>query len=91
MGRRTLLGGEGEAGDELMKPRWAAQPWCMRPESSYDEGWVGGDSPIKLIRFPGEPARPPLVHSLVMLGAVLADTDVVERASNKGEAAGLTW
>jgi hypothetical protein len=52
---------------------------------------VGGDSPIKLIKLPGEPARPPRAQSLFILGAVLADTGVVDKASNMGEtAAGLT-
>lgn len=36
---------------------------------------MGGDSPIRLIRFPGDPAIPgvPLdaIHSLAMLGAVV--------------------
>jgi hypothetical protein len=50
---------------------------------------VGGDSPIMLIRLPGEPAKPPFAHSLVMLGAVLADTDVVDKASSDGDAAGF--
>lgn len=43
-----------------------------------------------LIKLEGEPAKGPiaLVHSLA-LGAVLADTDVVETASNNGETATL--
>lgn len=51
---------------------------------------MGGDSPIRLMRLPGEPARPPLAHSFVMLGAVLADTEVVDKASKSGDAAWLT-
>lgn len=42
------------------------------------------------MRFPGDPARPPRAHSFIMLGAVLADTDVVDSASSRGEAVGLT-
>lgn len=43
---------------------------------------------MRLIKFPGEPARPPLAHSWFVLAAVLADTDVVERASRVGEMVG---
>ena len=45
---------------------------------------------MMLIKLPGEPARPPLAHSFVMLGAVLADTGVVDKASSIGEMVGLT-
>jgi hypothetical protein len=45
---------------------------------------------MRLMRLPGEPASPPRAHSLVMLGAVLAETDVADRASSIGETAGLT-
>jgi hypothetical protein len=49
---------------------------------------VGGESPIKLMRFPGEPARPPaLAHSFVILGA---ETDALDIASSMGDAAGRT-
>jgi hypothetical protein len=41
---------------------------------------------MRLMRLPGEPPKALLVHSLVMvLGAVLVETDVVERASSSGE------
>lgn len=50
---------------------------------------MGGESLIRLMRLPGDPAMPPLDHSLVMLGAVLADTDVVDRASRSGDGAWL--
>jgi hypothetical protein len=58
--------------------------------SSYDDGCVGGESPIILMRFPGEPAIPagaPLVQSF-MLGDVLVAREIVETASSRGEAAG---
>jgi hypothetical protein len=49
---------------------------------------VGGESPIKLMRLPGEPARPPpLAHSFVILGA---ETDALDIASSMGDAAGRT-
>ena len=63
--------------------------------SSYDEGAVGGDSPTRLIRFPGDPAMPmpegmPLVHSRVLKEfELLVARDVVETASRRGEASGL--
>jgi hypothetical protein len=58
----------------------------MRPDSSYEEGCVGGESLMRLMRLPGEPPKALLVHSFVMvLGAVLTETDVVERASSSGE------
>lgn len=50
---------------------------------------MGGDSPIKLMRFPGEPARPPLIQSGFALTAVPTDAGVVERASKGGEIVGL--
>jgi len=59
----------------------------MPLESSYDEGAVGGDSPTRLMRFPGDPAMPaeiPLVHSLVF-GEMLVANEVVEMASRGGE------
>lgn len=43
-----------------------------------------------LMRLPGEPAMPLLIHSLFILGAVLADTGVVDKAASIGETAGLT-
>jgi hypothetical protein len=43
-----------------------------------------------LIKFPGEPAMPFLIHSLFILGAVLAEAGVVDKAASIGEAAGLT-
>lgn len=50
-----------------------------------------GESPITLTRLPGEPAKPaPLAHSFVMLGAVLAEMDALDRASSVGDADGLT-
>lgn len=61
--------------------------------SSYDDGAVGGDSPTKLIRFPGEPAIPAatdLVHSLVF-GETLVAKDVVDAASRRGEAVGWSF
>lgn len=42
---------------------------------------------MRLIRLPGDPANPPLAHSLAMLGAVLADTEAEERASSRGDVA----
>lgn len=33
----------------------------------------------------------PRAHSLAMLGAVLADTEVVDRASSRGDATFLSW
>lgn len=47
---------------------------------------------MMLIRFEGEPAKGPiaLAHS-VALGAVLADTEVVETASSNGETATLPF
>lgn len=45
---------------------------------------------MMLIRFPGEPAKLPLAHSFIMLGAVLAETDVVDKASEMGDTVGLT-
>lgn len=57
--------------------------------SSYDDGCVGGVSPIRLMRFPGEPAipaGPPLVHSF-MLGDILVANEVVDTASSMGDAA----
>lgn len=79
-----------EAGDGP-HPRW----------SSYDEGCVGGDSPIRLMRFPGDPASPPPPrsplpprdddHSFVMFVAVVLGAvdegakDAVEMASRSGE------
>lgn len=50
---------------------------------------MGGDSPIKLMRFPGEPAKPPLPQSWFALAAVLADTDVVDKASRGGDTVAL--
>ena len=53
---------------------------------------MGGDSPIKLMRFPGDPAMPapiPLAHSLVF-GELLA-YDVDETASSSGEGVGLSF
>lgn len=50
---------------------------------------MGGVSPIRLIRFPGEPAIPagaPLAQSF-MLGDALVANEVVETASSKGDAA----
>jgi hypothetical protein len=57
--------------------------------SSYDEGWVGGESPMMLIKLDGEPARGPiaLAQSLA-LGAVLAEMDVADSASRSGDAGG---
>lgn len=52
---------------------------------------MGGDSPTRLMRFPGDPAMPamPLVHSLV-LSELLVAYDVVETASSIGEATGIS-
>jgi len=54
---------------------------------------VGGDSPARLMRFPGEPAIPgkkPLGHSLVLSELeLLVANEVVETASSSGEATGL--
>lgn len=63
--------------------------------SSYEEGAVGGDSPARLMRFPGEPAAiwggMFLVHSLVLKEfELLVAKDVVETASRRGEAMGLS-
>ena len=55
-----------------------------RPESSYEDGWVGGDSPMRLMRFPGEPEKGGRIQS--ELWAVLAETDGVEYASSDGDA-----
>jgi ABC-type cobalamin transport system permease subunit len=41
------------------------------------------------MRLPGEPAKAPLGQSLLILGAVLAETEVVERASSNGEGVGF--
>lgn len=49
---------------------------------------MGGESPIILMRFPGEPAIPggtPLDQSF-MLGDALVANDVVETASSRGDA-----
>lgn len=47
---------------------------------------------MMLMRLPGEPAKPAaLAHSLVILCAVLAETDALDRASSIGEGVGLTW
>lgn len=43
---------------------------------------------MRLIKFPGEPARPPFAHSWFVLAAVLAETEVVERASRVAETVG---
>ena len=65
----------------------------MARGSSYDEGWVGGESPMILIRFPGEPANagigrahspPPVIGAPVPKG-------VAETASSKGEAVGTPF
>lgn len=45
---------------------------------------------MMLMRLPGEPAMPLLIHSLFILGAVPADTGVVDKAASIGETAGLT-
>lgn len=45
---------------------------------------------MMLMRLPGDPTKPPLVHSLFMLGTVLTEAGVVDRASSIGETAGLT-
>lgn len=43
------------------------------------------------MRLPGEPAKPPaLAHSFVMLGAVLAETEALDRASSMGDGVSLT-
>ncbi len=49
---------------------------------------MGGDSPMRLMRLPGEPASPgtPLTHSFV-LGAVLVAKEAVDTASRSGEVA----
>lgn len=49
---------------------------------------MGGDSPMRFIRFPGEPARPdtPFVHSFVLL-VVFVAYDVADTASRSGEGA----
>lgn len=49
---------------------------------------MGGDSPMRFIRFPGEPARPdtPFVHSVVLL-VLFVVYDVAETASKSGEGA----
>ena len=49
---------------------------------------MGGDSPMRLTGFPGEPEKAPRIQSV--LGAVLADTEVVDRASREGEASDKT-
>lgn len=51
-------------------------------EGVYDEGAVEGDSPDKLIRFPGEPAMPEtfFIHSLAF-GEGLVANEAVETAS----------
>lgn len=53
---------------------------------------MGGDSPDKLIRLPGEPANPamPLAHSAA-LGAVLVANDVADTASSMGDVAGFPF
>lgn len=55
---------------------------------------MGGDSPIRLIRFPGEPAIaagiPPFAHSL-MLGEVAVAKFVAETASRRGDTPGLPF
>jgi hypothetical protein len=65
-----------------MKGRPACHGCGIRVESSKDDGMVGGDSPVKLMRFPGDPASPALAHSFVMLGIVVSGTG---RASRVGE------
>ena len=43
------------------------------------------------MRLPGELAKAPArAHSFVMLGAVLAETDALDRASSMGDGAGRT-
>ena len=45
---------------------------------------------MMLMRFEGDPAKGPIaLTQSVALGAVLADTDVVETASSSGETAAL--
>lgn len=63
----------------------------MPRESSYEDGAVGGDSPVRLMRLLGDPAIPavrPLAHSLV-LGELLA-TEADETASSNGVAIGFS-
>jgi hypothetical protein len=52
---------------------------------------VGGDSPVRLIRFPGELANPilsPFDQSFAF-AAMLVATDVPDTASRAGEVVGL--
>lgn len=43
------------------------------------------------MRLPGEPAKGPArAHSFVMLGAVLAETEALDRASSTGDGVGWT-
>jgi hypothetical protein len=52
---------------------------------------VGGDSLIRLIKLPGEPPKVPLAQSLIVLGAVLAETEVVDKASRAGDMLGFPF
>ena len=80
------MGGEGDAPVlELMYARGDAHAGLSRLGSSYDDGCVGGDSPIKLPRFPGDPEKGARIQS--ELWAVLAEIEGVENASRDGDVA----
>jgi len=55
---------------------------------------VGGDSPMMLMRFPGDPAimpgDTPRVHSLVLSELLLVAKDAFDTASSNGEATGFS-
>jgi len=87
-----MLGGEAAAGDAPNGVCKFAGCGDDQPDggrgSSYDDGCVGGESPIRLMRFPGDPAMPagpPLAQSF-MLGDMLVANEVVDTASSRGDA-----
>lgn len=51
---------------------------------------MGGDSLARAMRLLGEAAISFLAQSCITLGAVLAETEVVDRASREGDGSGLS-
>lgn len=94
-GRLMLFGGEGETPWLLAYGRcWGVQAYGigMGLWSSYEDGWVGGESPMRLIKLEGEAPKGPvcLVQSLA-LGAVLTEAEVVDTASKVGDTVGFPF
>lgn len=74
-GRLDWVGGEMEGTCPVCCGRGEDHPYGALRLSSYEDGRVGGDSPIRLIRFPpGELPRPgtPLIQSVVLRVAFVA-------------------